>query len=154
VQPAAGLHVLLVTPTGRDAELIQNLLQASSVQSQPMRDVAEAVKALQHGEAGALLIAEEALGNQEIALLAMALNEQPAWSALPVLVLTVGGEDTFQSSLQERQWSSLRNTSVLERPIRPATLLSSVKGALHAAAANMSANSPKPLCARATNWPP
>jgi signal transduction histidine kinase len=132
VQPAAGLHVLLVTPTGRDAELIQNLLQASSVQSQPMRDVAEAVKALQHGEAGALLIAEEALGNQEIALLAMALNEQPAWSALPVLVLTVGGEDTFQSSLQERQWSSLRNTTVLERPIRPATLLSSVKGALHA----------------------
>jgi signal transduction histidine kinase len=132
VQPGAGLHVLLVTPTGRDAELIQNLLQASSVQSQPMRDVAEAVKALQHREAGALLIAEEALGNQEIALLAMALNEQPAWSALPVLVLTVGGEDTFQSSLQERQWSSLRNTTVLERPIRPATLLSSVKGALHA----------------------
>jgi signal transduction histidine kinase len=132
VPASAGLHVLLVTPTGRDAELIQDTLQASSVQSEPLRDVAEAIKALQAREAGALLIAEEALGNQEIALLALALKEQPAWSALPVLVLTVGGRETFESRLQERQRSSLGNTTLLERPIRSATLVSSVKSALQA----------------------
>jgi signal transduction histidine kinase len=129
---SAGLHVLLVTPTGRDAELIQAALQASSVQSEPLRDVAEAVKSLQAREAGALLIAEEALGHQEIALLALALKEQPAWSALPVLVLTVGEQETFQRRLHERQRSSLGNTTLLERPIRSATLVSSVKSALHA----------------------
>jgi signal transduction histidine kinase len=132
VQPSDGLHVLVVTPTGRDAELIQNLLQASCMQSERLLDVAEAVKALQAREAGALLIAEEALGKQGVALLALALKEQPAWSALPILVLTVGGQETFQSRLRERQRVALGNTTLLERPIRPATLVSSVKAALHA----------------------
>jgi C4-dicarboxylate-specific signal transduction histidine kinase len=132
VQPSDGLHVLVVTPTGRDAELIQNLLHASCMQSERLLDVAEAVKALQAREAGALLIAEEALGKQGVALLALALKEQPAWSALPILVLTVGGQETFQSRLRERQRVALGNTTLLERPIRPATLVSSVKAALHA----------------------
>jgi signal transduction histidine kinase len=44
----------------------------------------------------------------------------------------MGGRETLKSRLQERQRSALGNTTLLERPIRAATLVSSVRGALHA----------------------
>jgi signal transduction histidine kinase len=46
--------------------------------------------------------------------------------------LTIGGKETFQSRRQEQQRLSLGATTVLERPIRVATLVSSVKAALDA----------------------
>ncbi len=127
-----GLRILLVTPTGRDAELIEDVLKISGVQSAALKDIASAVEMFRAGDVGALLIAEEALGNEAIALLASALAEQPAWSALPILVLTMGGKATFQSRYQERQRLSLGDITLLETPIRAATLVSSVKAALHA----------------------
>jgi len=127
-----GLNVLLVTPTGRDAELIEDALNASNVQSETLQDVASAVEVFRTRDIGALLIAEEALRNEEIALLTSAMANQPAWSALPVLVLTMGGKETFQSRQQQQKRLSLGDITLLERPIRVATLLSSVKAALHA----------------------
>ena len=127
-----GLHVLLVTPTGRDAKLIEKALKLSGVESESLKDVASAIQAFQTRDVGALLIAEESLDREAIALLASALAGQPAWSALPVLILTMGGKATVQSKRQERQQLSLGNTTLLERPIRVATLVSSVRAALHA----------------------
>ena len=57
--------------------------------------------------------------------------QQPSWSDLPVLVLTMGGKETFQSRRQEWARRSLGDVTLLERPIRTATLLSSVTVALH-----------------------
>ncbi len=126
------LQVLLVTPTGRDAELIENALQVSNVQSEALQNVAGAVEVFRSKDVGALLVAEEALGHEDIDLLASALKKQPPWSALPVLILTASGTDTFQSKVQEQQRSSLGDTTLLERPIRVATLVSSIKAALNA----------------------
>jgi len=128
----AGLQVLLVTPTGRDAKLIGEALAVADVQSEGMKDVSSAIEVFQTRDVGALLIAEEALERESIALLVSALARQPAWSALPVLVLTMGGTATVQSRRQEWQMLSLGTTTLLERPIRAATLVSSVKAALHA----------------------
>ena len=124
-----GLHVLLVTPTGRDAKLIANALNTSNMQSEVLNDVASAVDVFRAKDIGAMLIAEEALEPEAIALLSSALAQQPTWSALPVLVLTMGGKETFQSRRQERQRLSLGDITLLERPIRVATLVSSVKAA-------------------------
>ncbi len=129
---SAGLQVLLVTPTGRDAKLIGEALAVADVQSEGMKDVSSAIEVFQTRDVGALLIAEEALERESIALLASALARQPAWSALPVLVLTMGGTATIQSRRHEWQMLSLGTTTLLERPIRAATLVSSVKAALHA----------------------
>src|SRR5271156_174690 len=82
-----GLQVLLVAPTGRDAGLIEDALKSSGLQSEALKDVAHAAGIFHGREVGALLVAEEALGTAEIALLASALREQPSWSALPVLIL-------------------------------------------------------------------
>ncbi len=125
------LRVLLITPTGRDAELIENALHISNVQSETLKDVASAVEVIRARDVGALLVAEEALGHEAIDLLAGALKEQRPWSALPVLILTTGEKETFQSDFQERQ-RSLLDTTLLERPIRVATLVSSIKAALKA----------------------
>lgn len=125
-----GLRVLLVAPIGRDAKLIQDALQKSGIRSQALKDIAAAVKTFRAEEVGALLIAEEALGNGAIAHLASALKQQPSWSMLPLLILTSGGTETLQSRSRQRQRLPLGNTVLLERPIRVATLVSSIKAAL------------------------
>ncbi len=127
-----GLSVLLVAPTGRDAELIENALSVMNVQSEALKDIASAVEVLLTRDIGALLIAEEALVKEQITLLASFMTKQPAWSALPILVLTRAGKQTFQSRRREQERLPLGDITLLERPIRVVTLLSSVKAALHA----------------------
>jgi signal transduction histidine kinase len=78
---------------------------------------------------GAMLIAEEALEEESIALLSSAITRQPSWSAVPIIVLTMGGKETTQSRRQARLRLPLGDTGLLERPIRVATLVSSVKSA-------------------------
>ena len=105
-----GLQILLVTPTGRDAELIANALTMSNVRSEVLKDVASAVDVFHARDIGAMLIAEEALEQDAIALLSSALVQQPTCSALPIIILTMGGKDTFQTKRQERQRLSLGET--------------------------------------------
>jgi signal transduction histidine kinase len=124
------LAVLLVCPLGRDAELIRNVLAGSSVQSEPHKDVASAAEAIRSRNVGALLVAEEALGKKAIAIVAAALAEQPAWSDLPVLVLTARGSRMVKNGQPEREYSPLGKITLLERPMRIATLVSSVQAAL------------------------
>jgi signal transduction histidine kinase len=126
-----GLEVLLVTPTGRDAELITDVLRSSGVPSQVFKNIFDAVEVFRARDVGALLIAEEALGNEEISHLSTGLGQQPAWSLLPVLILTEAGVGSSQSLLRERRRLALGNTNLLERPVRPTTLVSSVKAALY-----------------------
>ena len=57
------------------------------------------------------------------------LAKQPPWSDLPVLVLTRPGADS--ASLDEAV-RTLGNVTLLERPVRSATLLSAVRTAIRA----------------------
>ena len=126
------LTVLLVCPLGRDAELVRNALQESSLQSECHKDVASAVDAFLSRNVGALVIAEESLVPKAIAILAAGLAEQPAWSDLPVFVLTARGKQMVNQRQRERDYSALGKITLLERPMRIATLVSSVKAALRA----------------------
>jgi signal transduction histidine kinase len=127
------LHVLLVTPTGRDSNLIAQVLEAFDVQSEMLSDVASVVDEFRAKDVGAMLIAEEALEDDKaIELLSSALSEQPAWSDLPVLILTKGGKENLQSRREQRRREPLGDVTLLERPIRIPTLISSVKAALRA----------------------
>ena len=126
------LRVLLVAPTGQDAKLIADALGRSNVRSELIKDVAGAIAVLGAEDVGAMLIAEEALELEEINHLSSALGQQPSWSDLPVLVLTMGGKETLQSRRQEWQRRSLGDITLLERPIRVTTLVSSVTASLHA----------------------
>src|SRR5688500_883462 len=84
-------RVLLLTPTGRDADLTGRYLSAAGVPVEVCGGMDELCQKWDEG-AGAALIAEEALTPENRRSLLDALGGQPAWSDFPVVVLTVGGE--------------------------------------------------------------
>jgi signal transduction histidine kinase len=124
------LKVLIVAPFGRDAELIHTALLSAEIESEVLPDVAAATALIGAEEVGALLMAEEALDFRSLALLAPALKDHPPWSAVPVLVLTAGGREKFQTRLQQEQLRPLGVVTWVEKPVRVATLVSSVRAAL------------------------
>src|SRR5262249_43477061 len=79
--------------------------------------------------AGAILIAEEALGEPGIGPLEQKLLAQEPWSDLPVIVLARAGAD---SSAVARTMAVLPNIAVIERPLRVSALVSVLRSALRA----------------------
>ena len=126
------LVVRVIAPTGRDAQLIAGTLQQNDVQAEAGTFASLFETAAHSGPLGPLLIAEEALHPGAIQQLATFLRDQPAWSDLPLLILIGSGRETRQSEHSRSQWLPLGTPVFLERPIRTATLVSSVKAALRA----------------------
>src|SRR5688500_12475478 len=83
----------------------------------------ELCRALAEG-AGAAVLAEEALSPRTVQALVDALGRQEPWSDLPLLIFTLGGE-TVEGILNTI--GALGNVTVLERPVRTTTFLSSVR---------------------------
>ena len=124
------LVVRVIAPTGRDAELITTVLRQNDVPAQigSPADLFED----RREPIGPLLIAEEALSLPFIQQLSALLRKQPAWSDLPILILTGSGRESVQSYQLQKERLPLGSPVLLERPIRTATLVSSVKAALRA----------------------
>ncbi len=125
------LFVRVITPTGRDAELISTVLRQHGVPAEVSEAVALPPAGLA-GSLGPLLIAEEALTAEFLSQLAALIGEQPTWSDLPLLILTANGREPAQNQRMEAAWLPLGSPILLERPIRTGTLVSSVKAALRA----------------------
>jgi signal transduction histidine kinase len=124
--------VFVVAPVGRDAELICALLQRSSITCCSLPSVPEALKQVSSMEV--LVVSEEALTKDIIQEMSRVLTDQPAWSDLPVVLLTLPGEVTQESQHRRAMREPLGNVLLLERPARPETLISSVRSALRARA--------------------
>jgi signal transduction histidine kinase len=122
------LRVLLVAPTGADARLSQALLAEASIACVACADVVTLCATLADG-AGTVVLTEEALAGQNLHRLTMALNQQPPWSDLPIIILSQGGSD---SRVALYAFDTLGNVMVLDRPVRVATLVSAVRTALRA----------------------
>jgi signal transduction histidine kinase/ActR/RegA family two-component response regulator len=81
--------------------------------------------------AGALVLTEEALTPIAIEELTMILRDQPPWSEIPVVILTGAPSlDVKQRSFEELRRRT--NVTLVDRPVRIATLISSVQSALRA----------------------
>lgn len=126
------LVVRVIAPTGRDAELITTVLQQNGVPAQVGNSATLFSGRSEHDPIGPLLIAEEALSPGFIQQLSGVLRNQPPWSDLPILILTGSGRESVQSYRLEKERVPLGSPVLLERPIRTATLVSSVKAALRA----------------------
>jgi signal transduction histidine kinase len=118
-------RVLVLAPTRRDAELTFAILRDAGFESLVCADAHALVGAYGQG-AGAILLAEEAF-SEAGQVIVEALAGQPRWSDLPVLLLTHAGAD---SSVVRRGIDEVPNLTLLERPLRIATLLSAVRSAL------------------------
>ena len=122
--------VLVHAPVGRDAELVVDALSAVGVPAAAVSGFDELVQSAESGNAGALLVTVEALSSTAVAALADSLGKQPHWSDLPLLVLVPGGGESLGSRRLESFLLPLPNLTLLERPIRPASLASAVRNAL------------------------
>lgn len=91
--------------------------------------VPEACALLRQG-AGAAIFSEEAFVGDSIHELIEVLGEQPSWSDFPLILLTVSGRVTVESERLREMRRPLGNIFLLERPIRPETLLSTLDIAL------------------------
>lgn len=128
-QPDHELRVLVFAPTGNDARLTAQFLAAAGLRAA----VAESVRHL--GElvaesCGAILLAEEALVSREIGEVFARIKQQPAWSDIPVALITTGGVASEQRLHRLAQFGAESSVTLLERPFRPSTLVSTIEVAL------------------------
>ena len=124
-------HVLVHAPFGRDAAMICQFLGQSGISAGICQTVEDVCAQLQE-DTGAVLISDESLTPANISALAAVLSKQPPWSDLPLIVTTSGGEATVGSRRRLNILGPLGNFSLLERPLRTATLVSAVQAALRA----------------------
>jgi signal transduction histidine kinase len=123
--------VVIFAPTGQDAHLLADVLKKENLQVEIARDVA-AFGAILKGDVGALLIAEEALESECLAILNSAFSEQEPWSDIPLILMTMNGEVTSISLHHLNAFSPAGNVTLLERPFRPVTLVSTLQVSLRA----------------------
>jgi two-component system, chemotaxis family, CheB/CheR fusion protein len=120
--------VLVLAPTGRDAELAIRVLAQAGLRARPYRDAMELCRVAATG-AGALLLTDEALDERATQCLLELLDQQPPWSDLPLLLL-VSSEASAESLLHN--FGLHANVTILERPIHLSTFSSAALAAVSA----------------------
>jgi signal transduction histidine kinase/ActR/RegA family two-component response regulator len=127
-------QVLVLAPTGRDGALCCNVLHdRAGLTTLTCANVADLCRQIARG-AGAAIIAEEAVDVWSARRLIDTLTAQLPWSDLPVIILassqeqmTNGGNGVPLAVLRQRG-----NVTVLDRPLRIVTLVTTVQAALRA----------------------
>jgi signal transduction histidine kinase/CheY-like chemotaxis protein len=121
-------RILIYAPTGQDAALASKMLSMAGVDNLVCPTATELSSQLLIG-VGAVLTVEEALSNGGLKAIGEFVKCQPNWSDLPVVLLTTRGPD----SLSVRQAIAvLGNVTLLERPVRTLTFLTSLQSVLRA----------------------
>jgi len=124
---AVSERAIILAPLGRDSQIALRILAEAGFPAVIARDLAVLSAELEQG-AGLIIIAAEALREADLGPLQAHLQQQPAWSDLPIVLLTHhGGPDQPPSS---RLGALLGNVTFLERPFHPVTLISLVATAI------------------------
>nr|WP_232923433.1 ATP-binding protein [Pseudomonas synxantha] len=112
---------------GRDGSLALMMLNEAGYSGMVVSNLSALCEAMEQG-VGMLIIAAEALRGVDLEPLLNHLHQQPAWSDLPIVLMTHHGgkEQNGTSHLS----GLLGNVTFLERPFHPVTLISLVSTAL------------------------
>jgi signal transduction histidine kinase len=121
-------RVIIIAPVGQDAKAMAALLNGEGLETCICDGSDECIRQLMNG-AGALLLTEEALESAAGSLVLDILKSQPAWSELPFIILTSGGE-SHRAGLLNLATAAAGSVTLLERPINSLTLVRSVQVAL------------------------
>lgn len=122
-------RILILAPTRNDAALTAEFLTESNLLAHICKDVGDLCAEIDAG-CGAILLAEETLGSISISPLVDALAQQPPWSDIPVTIITSGGEASKTRLRRLAIFGPTGNVTLLERPFRPGTLVSTLEVAL------------------------
>jgi signal transduction histidine kinase len=127
--PNSDCKVHVLAPFGKDAVLVSQVLESSGIPVELVTNASDIARCVNSG-AGAAIVAEEALSHEIIEQLGNSVAAQPAWSDFPIIVLTSGGASTPSTEMLVRSRAPIGNITLIERPVRPATLISSVLTAI------------------------
>ncbi|WP_430539942.1 ATP-binding protein [Pseudomonas arsenicoxydans] len=120
-------RAIILAPLGRDSQIALMMLKEAGFEGVVTRDLVALCSELLEG-AGLLVISSEALLGCDLDPLLGLIHQQPAWSDLPIVLLTHhGGPEQNPAS---RLGPQLGNVTFLERPFHPVTLISLVTTAL------------------------
>nr|WP_218575671.1 response regulator [Pseudomonas sp. PICF6] len=120
-------RALILAPLGRDSQIALMILREAGFGGLICQHLGHLCEELEHG-AGLLVISSEALVGPELETLLLHIEEQPAWSDLPIVLLTHHGGP--EQNPAARIGTQLGNVTFLERPFHPITLVSVVTTAL------------------------
>lgn len=119
-------RVMVIAPVGADASAIATLLNDRGfhccVCAEPQQVIDEV------GNTAALVMTEEALAFPSTSMLIAALQNQPPWSELPLVILTSNGSQPID--LLNITAKAAGSVTVLERPIGIETLVRTIQVAL------------------------
>lgn len=118
---------VLVWAAGRDGALTVRFLGEAGFDALATGTCGECCRELVQG-AGVLIVAEELLSDPESGSLRARLNDQPAWSDIPVII--IASQDT--RGRRHGTFAELSSVSVLHRPLSLDTLCSTVGVGLRA----------------------
>ncbi|MBZ2208512.1 hybrid sensor histidine kinase/response regulator [Massilia soli] len=121
-------RVLIFAPTGQDAALASKILTMADVDNLVVPTANDLAEQMLIG-VGAVLTVEEALPNGALRAIGEFVKFQPNWSDLPIVLLTHRGAD---SPNVRQAIASLGNVTLLERPVRTLTLITSLQSVLRA----------------------
>lgn len=125
------LRVLVIATIGRDATLICGVLERVGIACWKCNSWEILFAQIDLG-AGAVIVAEEALTPETLEKFSQLIKHQPPWSDFPLLLLTVSGAVSAKTLRRHDMREPLGNVHLLERPVRPETLISAVQSALRA----------------------
>lgn len=122
--------VLVLAPIGRDATLIDRTLANDDIACTSIPTVDALCERIGE-DISAAIIFEEALTETGLAALVDKLKLQPAWSDVPLIVLTASAVSDAMSRIYARL-SPDSYITLIQRPLHPLTLLTAVRVALRA----------------------
>ena len=124
-------RVLILAPIGRDGPALAEVLRRAGISVEICRDLVDLVASIQAG-AAAVFVAEEALVGKDLSSLTAWVDGQPPWSDLPFVMLTSRQARPPLLAWRQATVGTLRNVSLLERPVQALNLTSMLSAAVRA----------------------
>ena len=121
-------RVLMLPPTERDAQLTMDILADAGLKGRVCGTMDELCREIGAG-AGVVLLTDVVLSDVDPQPLVEAVQSQPPWSDLPIVLLSPRGAE---SSTAVWAMEVLGNVTVLEQPVRVLTLVSALRTAIKA----------------------
>ena len=119
-------RVLFLPPTRKDGEVTCKLLAIAGISTVVCEGLLNLSQQMDQG-CGAVLLTAEALKGEGTAEFLRRLEQQPAWSDIPVVMMVAGGT---HSATAINVIDSLRNVTLVDRPAPMRSLVSAVHAAV------------------------
>jgi two-component sensor histidine kinase len=122
-------RTLILAPHGRDADVAADVLRGVGIEAHVCADLPKLVAELDSG-AGLAIVTDDAFRTADLKSLAGWVSNQPSWSDLAFVLLTLRGGGIERNPALARLTEVLGNVTFLERPFHATTLVSLARTAL------------------------